>query len=120
MSKIVDWGYYNSLYSNITDEKQFDRLEPRAESEVCFVIGPIRWANITENTFGYQQLKDCICKVINKLVENDKSGAGKGISSASNDGYSESYVIQTESQMRTELQSCIRAWLSGTGLVGAY
>ena len=120
MSKIVDWGYYNSLYSNITDEKQFERLEARAESEVCHVIGPIRWANITENTFGYQQLKDCICKVINKLVENDKSGAGKGISSASNDGYSESYVIQTESQMRTELQSCIRAWLSGTGLVGAY
>ena len=119
MSKIVDWGYYNSLYANVS-ESEFDKLEPRAESEVCFVIGPIRWANITENTFGYQQLKDCICKVINKLVENDKSGAGKGISSASNDGYSESYVIQTESQMRNELQSCIRAWLSGTGLVGAY
>lgn len=120
MSKIVDWEYYNSLYSNVTDEIELNRLGTRAEKEVCAVIGPIRWANITEDTFGYEQLKDCICNVINKLAENDKSGAGKGLASAANDGYSESYVIQTESQMRAELQSSIRAWLSGTGLVGAY
>ena len=119
MSKIVDWEYYNSLYANVS-ESEFDKLEPRAESEVCYVIGPIRWVNITENTFGYQQLKDCICKVINKLKENDKSGAGKGISSASNDGYSESYVIQTEAQLREELHCSIKSWLSGTGLIGAY
>ena len=120
MSKIVDWGYYNPLYSNITDKKQFERLEARAESEVCHVIGPIRWANITENTFGYQQLKDCICNVVNKLIENDKHGLGKGIASVSNDGYSKSLVVQTEEQARAELHGCIKAWLSGTGLVGAY
>lgn len=120
MSNIVDWEYYNSLYENISDAYEFDRLEARAESEVCSVIGPIRWANITEDTFGYKQLKNCICNVINKLVQNEKSGTGKGLSGVSNDGYSESYVIQTESQARTELQSSIRAWLSGTGLVGAY
>lgn len=118
MSK-VDWEYYNSLYANVSED-DFDRLEARAESEVCSVIGPIRWACITEDTFGYEQLKNCICNVINKIVENDKSGIGKGVSSASNDGYSETYVIQTESQARAELQGCIRAWLSGTGLVGAY
>ena len=120
MSKIVDWEYYNSLYANIKDDIEFNRLEAKAEKEVRAVIGPIRWATITEDTFGYEQLKDCICNVINKLAENEKSGAGKGIASASNDGYSESYVIQTESQMRAELQSSIKAWLSGTGLVGAY
>lgn len=120
MSMVVDWEYYNSLYDNISDDVEFARLEKKAEKEVCSVIGPIRWENITEDTFGYQQLKDCICNVINKLVESEKSGAGKGIASASNDGYTESYVIQTESQLRAELQSSIRAWLSGTGLVGAY
>lgn len=119
MSKIVDWEYYNSLYGNVAKES-FDRLEARAESEVCVVIGPIRWANITEDTFGYQQLKDCICKVINKSVESEGSGAGKGVASVSNAGYSESYVIQTETQAREELQRLIRAWLSGTGLAGAY
>ena len=120
MPMIVDWEYYNSLYANISDDIEFARLEKKAEKEVCSVIGPIRWANITEDTFGYQQLKDCICNVINKLTESEKSGAGKGIASASNDGYTESYMIQTESQLRAELQSSIRAWLSGTGLVGAY
>lgn len=84
------------------------------------VIGPLRWNKITEDTFGYDQLKDCICKVINTMVENEKSGKGRGIASASNDGYSESYVIQTEAQLRDELHCSIKSWLSGTGLIGAY
>lgn len=120
MSQIVNWEYYSSLYSNIKDDIKFNRLEAKAEREVRSVIGPIRWATITEDTFGFDELKDCICNVIDKLVKNEKSGAGKGIASASNDGYSETYVIQTESQMREELQRSIRSWLSGTGLVGAY
>ena len=120
MTKIVDWEYYNSLYENVMKPEEFDRLEARAENEVCSVIGPIRWATVTDQTFGYLQLKNCICHVINKLVESKRSGAGKGLSSVSNDGYTESYVVQTETQARAELQSSIRAWLSGTGLVGAY
>ncbi len=119
MSQIVNWEYYGSLYSKVTEEN-FDKAEFQAEKEVRAVIGPIRWAKITEDTFGYEQLQDCICKVIDKMVDDVKSGKGKGIASASNDGYSESYVVQTEEQLRSELQSSIRAWLSGTGLVGAY
>ena len=115
----VNWEYYSSLH-NTVKEGDFDRLEAIAEKEVCNVIGPIRWANITEETFGHNQLKDCICNVIDKMSVDSKSGKGKGISSVSNDGYSESYVVQTEEQLRSELQSSIRAWLSGTGLVGAY
>lgn len=80
----------------------------------------MRWNKITEDTFGYDQLKDCICKVIDKMVEDKKSGKGRGIASASNDGYSESYVIQTEAQLREELHCSIKSWLSGTGLIGAY
>ena len=119
MSQFVDWEYYSSLHDTVKQE-DFDRAESIAEKEVCNVIGPIRWADITEETFGFEQLKDCICNVIDKMAADSKSGKGKGISSASNDGYSESYVVQTEEQLRSELQSSIRAWLSGTGLVGAY
>lgn len=115
----VTWEYYSSLFNKVPQES-FEKAETLAEKEVCNVIGPIRWANITEETFGYEQLKDCICNVIDKMAADSKSGKGKGISSASNDGYSESYVVQTEEQLRSELQSSIRAWLSGTGLVGAY
>lgn len=119
MPQIVNWEYYDSLHSSISEE-DFDKAEARAEKEVCHVIGPIRWATITTDTFGYSQLQDCICNVIDKMAADKKSGKGKGVSSVSNDGYSESYVVQTEEQLRSELQSSIRAWLSGTGLVGAY
>lgn len=119
MSQIVTWEYYSSLYDEITEDA-FDKVEKLAEREVASVIGPIRWAYITEETFGYERLKDCICKVMHKITADNRSGKGKGISSVSNDGYSESYVVQTEDQLRSELQSAIRAWLSGTGLVGAY
>ena len=119
MSHFVDWEYYSSLH-NIVNKDDFDRAEALAEKEVQRVIGYIRWANINEETFGYSQLQDCICNVIDKMSVDTKSGKGKGVSSVSNDGYSESYVVQTEEQLRSELQSSIRAWLSGTGLVGAY
>lgn len=119
MSQLVTWEYYSSLYS-IVDEKNFNKMETQAEKEVQLVIGPVRWAEITPDTFGYEQLKDCICKTVNKIAEDTKSGKGKGLSAVSNDGYSESYVVQTEEQLRSERQSSIRAWLSGTGLVGAY
>ena len=115
----VNWEYYSSLH-NTVKEDDFERLEAIAEKEVCNVIGPIRWANISDETFGYGQLKDCICNVIDKMAADVKSGKGKGVSSVSNDGYSESYVVQTEEQLRSEMQSSIRSWLSGTGLVGAY
>lgn len=119
MSQIVSWEYYSSLFEKIAEE-DFKKAELKAEKEVCKVIGPIRWAVITEETYGYEQLKDCVCNVMNKMAENDALGVGKGISSASNDGYSESYVIQTEEQVNAELQKLIRSCLSGTGLVGAY
>lgn len=122
MSQIVTWEDYRSLYTTYTEEEQdaFMRDEALAEKEVRAVIGPIRWATITNDTFGYEQLKDCICNVMQKMKADEMSGKGKGISSASNDGYSESYVIQTEEQLKAEMQTAIRVWLSGTGLVGAY
>lgn len=119
MSQIVTWEYYSSLFGNIPEEN-FEKAEILAEKEISQVIGLIRWATITAETFGYEQLQDCICKVMDKMAADSKSGQGRGVSSVSNDGYSESYVVQTEGQLRSELQSSIRAWLSGTGLVGAY
>lgn len=119
MLHLINWEYYSSLFEKVP-ESEFDRYEALAEKEVQRVIGLIRWANITEQTFGYEQLKDCICNVMNALYEVDNSAQGKGITSVSNDGYSESYAVQTASQTKAELYSMIRQWLSGTGLVGAY
>lgn len=119
MLHLVSWEYYSSLSSKIPEEK-FSRYEKLAEQEVQRIIGPIRWANITELTFGYEQLKDCICNVMNALYDFDNSAQGKGVTAVSNDGYSESYAVQTASQKSAEMRSMIRQLLSGTGLVGAY
>ena len=113
MSQLVNWEYYSSLFEKVK-ESEFKNAEKLAEKEVCAVIGAIRWAEITAETFGYEQLQDCICKTIDKMAENAESGIGKGISSVSNDGYSESYVIQTEEQLRRELHSSINSQIAST------
>ena len=122
MATIVDWSYYSSLHNVITDQAEFDRAEPLAEKEVRSVIGPVRWSEITTDTFGYDVLKDCICNVIDKNTVDARSGKGKGITSISNDGYSESYAseVQTREALTEEMRGCIKQWLSGSGLVGAY
>lgn len=120
MSAIVSWEYYNSLHTKISNTTDFDIAESLAEKEVKLVIGYPRWVALDSTAWYYEQLKDCICNTIDKMVDMKNSASGKGISSVSNDGYSESYSLQTESQAKSELQSCIRSWLSGTGLAGAY
>lgn len=118
MEKIVDWTYYSSLYSAVSEEK-FDAAERIAEKEVRLIVGP-RWNDINADAFYYEQLRDCICNTIEYMAQMKKSAAGKGVSSVSNAGYTENYALQTQDQVRAELQRSIRTWLSGTGLAGAY
>lgn len=119
MAAMVDWEYYNSLY-NTVDQPTFHRLEPLAEKQVRTIIGTQRWNSINTEAFYYAQLMDCVCAMVNKLSVREGSGVGMGLSSVSNDGYTENYTVQTQSQMANELRSCVVEWLSGTGLVGAY
>ena len=119
MSAIVSWEYYSSLYDKVTNA-EFTKAEARAEKEVRNVIGPLRWNNITEQSFGYEELKDCICLVINQMKDNDDLELGKGVTSVSNDGYSESYAVANAEDVHQELQRTIKSALSGTGLVVAY
>ena len=122
MAAIVDWSYYSSLHNTITDETEFTTAEVLAEQEVRSVIGSVRWSEINTDTFGYDVLQDCICNVIDKQTQDARSGKGRGVVSASNDGYSESYAaeVQTREALTEEMRGCIKQWLSGSGLVGAY
>ena len=117
---IVSWEYYSSLYSKVSEDN-FDKVEALAEIEVRAVIGAVRWATITEDTFGYDVLQDCICKVMDMMKDNEKLSAHMGVTSVSNDGYSESYGSEVTSiGLNENLKYSIRQWLSGTGLLGAY
>ena len=53
MSQFVDWEYYSSLHTIVTEEA-FERSEALAEKEIQRVIGGIRWAGITGDTFGFE------------------------------------------------------------------
>lgn len=120
MATLVSWELYSSLHNKVKQD-EFDKAELLAEKEVKNVIGAIRWANITPDSFGYDVLQDCICNVIDLMKDNEKLLARIGVSSVSNDGYSESYGSDiTETSINDNLKASIKGWLSGTGLVGAY
>lgn len=119
MNNIVSWEFYSSLYDKVT-QTDFPKAEAKAEAEVAQVIGPIRWAAITSDSFGFDVLKNAICKTIDLMADNEAAGLGKGVTSVSNDGYSESYAQADASDVRDELKKAIKEWLSGTGMVGAY
>lgn len=119
MNQIVTWEYYNSLY-NKANQDEFVNFEILAEKQIQLVIGQYRWSTIQKSAFYYNQLQDCICKVIDKLVDLNNGSVGKGLASVNNDGYTENYVIRTSSEAEAEIRSCIKSWLSGTGLTSAF
>lgn len=122
MAALVSWEYYSSLYS-VVSQTDFAKAEALAEKEVIRIVGLIHWSELNlehlEDELYGDQLMDCICKVINFMAEAPKA-QGKGVASVSNDGYSESYVLQKQSDAIEELGKNIRSWLSGTGIVRAY
>lgn len=119
MHNIVTWEYYHSQSSKAKQD-EFNQLEAQAERHIASVVGHYRWSNIQESAFYFGQLKDCICAVVDRLVDLNRGGAGKGVASVSNDGYSENYVVRTPSEYDNEIRACIVRGLSGTGLVGAF
>ena len=119
MAQMVTWSEYSSLHSKVA-QADFDTAEALAEKEVRNVIGPVRWAQITSDTPFYDVLKDCICNVIDKAATDNETGRASGVTSVSNDGYTEKYNSGGAVDLHNETASSIRAWLSGTGLVGAY
>ena len=123
----IEWEYYSSLYSEV-DESEFDKLRARAELRIDLYTHNRAKAfmakYIEENATDFektvaQAIKITTCELINKISMQDSRGMGAGITSVSNDGYSESYKVTTESEKRAELDSVIKLGLMGTGLVGA-
>lgn len=123
----IDWEYYSSLYSEV-EESEFNKLCTRAELRIDLYTHnrtktfmskyEEEKATDFEKTVA-QAIKLTTCELINKINEQDSKGIGAGITSVSNDGYSESYKVTTEAEKRAELDSVIKLGLMGTGLAGA-
>lgn len=124
----ITWEQYRSLCNGITDETEFDRLSKLAEIKLNAIthMRAKRFEDVysedTATDFQKQvhlQIQDTFCQLLATINVQESSGMGTGITSVSNDGYSESYKITTAQEKETQLTSVIRSGLSGTGLAGA-
>jgi hypothetical protein len=118
----VDWEDYHSRFagSKLTEE-QFTAMAYQACSRVKRLCRPYVLKTVLENEDDYRndRLKDAVCCVINEMYEQCKNGAGSGVTSVSNDGYSESYAVTKKTDADLELDTLAKAQLYGTGLMGA-
>ena len=101
---VLDWEYYNSHFPKISED-EFNKYSYGAERKVMKKLNkPFEEYSENEQT----DIKDCICNVLNYQSVINKTN---GISSVSNDGYSESYVQKEESQAEDDLNSIINEWI---------
>ena len=124
----ITWEQYCSLYTNITDETEFNRFSKLAEIKLNSITHmrakrfEDAYSEDTATDFQKQvhmQIQDTFCQLINTMSVQESSGMGTGIASVSNDGYSESYKVTTAQEKEVQLTSVMRSGLSGTGLAGA-
>jgi hypothetical protein len=122
----IDFEYYSSRFPFV-DEDNFKKLLPQAEARLDTVthmrakefVDTYDSDNATFfEVFTHTKIKDCVCNLINAIYSAEKAQSGKGITSVSNDGYSENYENTTVLQAEQNLKSVVYQWLSGTGMVG--
>ena len=124
----ITWEQYRSLYTNIADETEFDRLSKLAEIKLNSIthMRAKRFEDAyneeTATDFQRQvhaQIQDTFCQLPATMSVHEASGMGTGITSVSNDGDSESYKVTTAQEKEDQITSVVRSGLSGTGLAGA-
>lgn len=124
----IDWEYYSSLFTDISDETIFNRICGKAEIKLNsvthmramqFMKGFRKTCSTDFQKQVYAQIQNTVCELINALYVQETSGMGSGVSSVSNDGYSESYKITTAAEKEAQILNIVRSGLSGTGLAGA-
>lgn len=114
----LDYTYYNQNFPKLTVE-EFNKLLPAATKWLSAATHRRADVEVLKASEDYaewklNQVNDCLCNIINKMSDiSDESGSLKSVS---NDGYSESYLMNSE--ISSELLSEARKWLSGTGLTG--
>lgn len=123
----IDWEYYTRFYTEIAEKETFERLCVKAERKLD-VHTHMRASQFMKNHRKtcatdfqkrvYEQVKNTVCELVNAIYIQESSGMGTGITSVSNDGYSESYKVTTEPEKEAQLYSIIRSGLAGTGLAG--
>lgn len=113
----VNFEYYNENFPLVTED-EFNILAVRAAKQIGVLT---HRRSLTATGYKLDAVKDCVCNLINELYIQDKTGNGLDgarVSSASNSGYSETYVTVSESEKQEQIKAVATQWLSGTGLMG--
>ena len=111
---IIEWEYYNSHFPRIVPETEFAPVETQAEAEFNRIV-----PQYLQDTLTDDKKQNAIFAVCNYLYSKAQGHSGEGVSSVSNNGYSESYVVTTQDQAETELREIIYSKI-GTRLAGAF
>ena len=112
MSRIISWEYYVSHFPVVIPESQFDAVERQAEVEYRKVVG--EYMDIEP-----EDEKNAVFQICNFLYINQAGLSGKAVSSVSNNGYSESYALQSKEQLSDALRELIYDCI-GTRLAGVF
>jgi len=111
----VTWEEYNALFPNLTEDEFTEKL-PAIELKID-IYTSARASTAIE--YKADAVKYAVCNMLNYQAIQNNTSQGTGITSVSNDGYSESYQAITPQQTEDNLKSIANQWLSGTGLMGA-
>lgn len=110
------WAVYQVGYGGVADEKTFDKLNYRVSRLLdAFTGNRSRYAEGEKAA----RLNDCACRLIDMVANLEGSGAGHGLQSVSNDGYTEHYAVTDPEEVTRILRRAAFQSLSGTGLMGA-
>lgn len=111
---LIDWEYYNSHFPRVIQQSDFSAVETQAEAEFNRIV-----PQYLQDTLTDAIKQNTIFAVCNYLYTQAQGSAGSGVSSVSNNGYSESYVVTTQDQAETELREIVYSKI-GTRLAGAF
>ena len=124
----ISWEEYQNAFDAVMDETAFYRYEKQAEQKMKIVshfrTDEFLVAYDEETATDFEKgVKDAIRMTCGELISQaysfEANGQGLGVSSVSNDGYSESYAVTTKADSDKVLNDVILTGLRGTGLVGA-
>lgn len=120
VSPYADYDFYHNTYHGIeVSEDNFTRLEARAEEELDAMTS-YRIPGMDEKFMTERMalgIRKAVCAMVEVIASGEAVGAGIGISSESNDGYSVSYSQNVQKEISNRLSSAARKYLADTGLL---
>ena len=112
-----EYSDFSTLYgTDVMTSEQYAALLPRATAAV-----DVYTARRAATATGYKMeaVKRAECALVKLIAEQDATAQGIGVTSVSNDGYSESYEAATPEAVSDMQRQTCAFWLSGTGLMSA-